>query len=115
MDSDDFRDQIARLEDRIETLRGERERCRKIALIARLLAIAGAVWSVLLLLTLVPFIASTFLAAVAAALGGVVLMGSNKTTWDETEAALSEAEAKRTALIGRIELRLVGEERPTLH
>ncbi len=112
---DPIRDEIARLEDRIETLTGERERCRKIALAARLLASAGAVWILLVLVTILPFDASTFLAAVAAALGGAVLMGSNKTTWEQTEAALREAEAKRAELIGRIDLRLVGDEHPTLH
>ena len=115
MDDDDFRDEIARLEDRIETLTGERERCRKIALVARLLAIAGAIWLLLVVVTLLPFDPSTFLAAVAAALGGAVLMGSNKTTWEQTDAALEKAEAQRVELIGRIELRVVGEEHPTLH
>ena len=42
-------------------------------------------------------------------------MGSNKTTWEQTDAALEKAEAQRAELIGRIELRLVGEEHPTLH
>lgn len=112
---DAMRDEIARLEERIEALRGERERCRKIALAARLLAIAGAIWLLLVVVTILPFIASTFLAAVAAALGGAVLMGSNKTTWEQTDAALQAAEAKRAELIGRIELRVVGEEHPTLH
>ena len=115
MNGDTIHDEIARLEDRIETLTAERERCRKIALLARLLAIAGAIWIVLVLVTLLPFDASTFLAAVAAALGGAVLMGSNKTTWEQTEAALEKAEAQRAELIGRIELRVVGEEHPTLH
>ena len=115
MDDDEFRAEIARLEDRIETLTRERERCRKISIAARILAAAGASWILLVLVTIVPFVPSTFLAAVAAALGGAVLLGSNKTTWEQTEAALREAEAKRAELIGRIELRVVGEEHPTLH
>jgi hypothetical protein len=115
MNGDAIHDEIARLEDRIETLTGERERCRKISLVAKLLAAAGASWIVLVLLTILPFVPSIFLAAVAAALGGAVLMGSNKTTWEQTEAALREAEAQRAELIGRIELRLVGDEQATLH
>ena len=112
---DDLRDEIARLEERIENLSGERERCRKISLVARLLTSAGAVWILLVLLTIVPFVSSTFVAAVAAALGGAVLMGSNKTTWEQTDAALQTAEAQRAELIGSSDLRVVGEEHPTLH
>lgn len=115
MNGDAIHDEIARLEDRIETLTGEREHCRKIALAAKILATGGASWLVLVLVTVLPFVPSIFLAAVAAALGGAVLMGSNQTTWEQTEAALHEAEAQRAELIGRIELRLVGDEHPTLH
>ena len=46
---------------------------------------------------------------------GVVLLGSNKTTWTQTETAMHASEAMRAELIGRIELRLVGEQKPTLH
>ncbi len=115
MNGDAMHDEIARLEDRIETLASERERCRKIALAARLLAIAGAIWIVLVLTTLLPFDPATFLAAVAAALGGAVLMGSNKTTWEQTEAALCEAEVQRAELIGHLEMRLVEPAQENLH
>jgi len=112
---DEFRDAIEQLEVRIGALSEAIERCRKISLAAKLLATAGAGWTGLTLVTILPFVPSTFLAAVAAALGGAVLMGSNKTTWEQTEAALREAEAQRAELIGRIELRVVGDEQPTLH
>lgn len=115
MNGDAIHDEIARLEDHIETLSGERERCRKIGLVARLLALAGVIWLLLVVVTILPFVPSTFLAAVAAALGGAVLLGSNKTTWEQTEAALEKAEAQRAELIGNIDLRVVGEEHPTLH
>jgi hypothetical protein len=115
MNGDAIRDEIARLEDRIESLSDERERCRKIALAARLLAIAGVIWLLLVVVTLLPFEPSTFLAAVAAALGGAVLMGSNKTTWEQTEMALEMAESQRAELIASIDLRVVGDEHPALH
>ena len=54
-------------------------------------------------------------AALSAVLGGLVLLGSNATTWEQTAAALHAAEAARAQLIGSIDLRLVGEERPTMH
>lgn len=115
MTGEHVRDEIARLETRIEELSDARERCRKISMVAKLAVTAGLAWIVLTLVTLLPFSPGPFFGALAAAIGGTVLLGSNKTTWDETEAALSETEAARAALIGQIELRLVGQDVPTLH
>jgi hypothetical protein len=55
-----------------------------------------------------------FSAAVAAVLGGIVLSGSNHSTAREAETQLAEAEMARAALIGRIDLQVVG-DRETLH
>lgn len=115
MNDDDIPDDIAHLEERIEALRAERERCRKISSAAKILIAAGAAWIVLVLVTIIPFAPATFFGAMAAAIGGTVLLGSNKTTWEQTEAALHAAEATRAQLIGRMDLRVVGEERPTIH
>ena len=114
MDEETSREDIAQLEARIERLAEARERCRKISLAAKVAITAGAAWALLTLATLVPFYPSTFFGALAAMIGGVVLLGSNKTTWEETEAALREAERMRAMLIGRMELRVVEESR-TLH
>jgi hypothetical protein len=114
MDDQTSRNDIAQLEARIETLAEARERCRKISLAAKTAITAGAAWAVLTLVTLVPFYPSMFFGSLAAVIGGVVLLGSNKTTWEETEAALREAERMRAVLIGRMELRVVEESR-TLH
>jgi hypothetical protein len=51
----------------------------------------------------------------AAVIGGIVLLGSNAATWTQTDAALRAAEAMRADLIGRMDLRMVGEEKSTLH
>ena len=61
------------------------------------------------------FAPETMIGALAAVIGGVVLLGSNASTWAQTEGALQAAEAARSDLIARMPLRLVGEERPTLH
>jgi len=44
---------------------------------------------------------------VAAMLGGIVAVGSNRSTAKEATRELTAAEAKRAALIGQIDLRLV--------
>ena len=115
MDEGDVSDQIAQLEDRIEMLAAEIARCRKISLGSKISVAAGAVWFALMLLWILPFDATAFVAALTAVLGGVVLLGSNSTTWVQTEAELHAAEAARAELIGSIELRVVGEDARTIH
>jgi hypothetical protein len=114
MDDQTSREDIAQLEARIERLAEARERCRKISLAAKIAISAGAAWALLTLATLVPFYPSMFFGALAAMIGGVVLLGSNKTTWEQTDAALHDAERTRAALIGRMELRVVEQSR-TIH
>ena len=115
MDDDDLRNEIALLEARSEALTESIERCRKISLTAKLTIAAGAIWIVLVLLGVIAFSPGTIIAAMAAVLGGIVLLGSNATTWTQTDAALHEAEAMRADLIGRMDMRVVGDERPILH
>ncbi len=90
------------------------DRCRKISLASKLAIAAGAGWIVLTLLGLIPFMPGAVIAALAASIGGIVLLGSNATTWTQTEQALRAAEAMRAEMIGRMELRVV-EERRTIH
>jgi hypothetical protein len=108
------RDDIARIEARIEELAESIERCRKFSLAAKLIIAAGAIWIALSMLTLVSYTPETTIAALAAMIIGVVLLGSNATTWTQTETALRASEAMRADLIGQLELRVV-DERPTLH
>jgi hypothetical protein len=115
MDEGDVAGQIALLEERIETLTASIERCRKISYAAKIAIAGGAAWFVLFLLWIVPFGPTAFVAAVSAVLGGFVLLGSNATTWEQTETDRAAAEAMRADLIGSIELRLVGDTPPTLH
>jgi hypothetical protein len=115
MSDDDFRDEIGRLEERIEALTESIERCRKVSLAAKLIIAAGAIWIALVLLWVVPFIPATVVAAMAGVIGGTVLLGSNATTWKQTEAALRAAEAARAELIEGMELRVVGEQGRIVH
>jgi hypothetical protein len=50
-----------------------------------------------------------FIGSIAAMLGGIVSLGSNVSTLRQTLAAISAADARRTELIGRIDLRVVGD------
>lgn len=107
MTGDDIREDIGQLEERIEALRLSLMRCRKVSLAAKTAIAAGLAWLALTLILIVPLIPSLFFGAMAAAIGGVVLLGSNATTWNETEARLRQAEAARSALIDSIELTTV--------
>src|SRR5262245_54995687 len=107
---DDIRDEIARLEDRIEALAEKIERCRKIMLVARVAIAAATGLIVAMAIGLAPFDPLPILAALIGVIGGIVVLGSNSGTLNEAQAALNAAEGERSALIGRIDLRLVGSE-----
>lgn len=101
-------DEISRIEARLEELAETAERCRKFILASKAaIAIGGA----LLLVTMLGFLASiqVFIAAIAAVLGGIVALGSNVSTLQQTTAAIGAAEALRSDLIDRIDLQLVGD------
>jgi hypothetical protein len=109
MDEDDPVDEISHIEARIEELAEIAERCRKIILVSRA-AIAGG--GALLLVMMLGLFGSSQVAAIgsiAVVLGGIVSLGSNVSTLRQTMAAISAAEARRSELIGRIDLRVVGE------
>ncbi|HZQ11805.1 MAG TPA: hypothetical protein VFB31_03240 [Pseudolabrys sp.] len=114
MDGDVSSDDIARIEERIEQLHEQVARCRKLSFAAKLLIAAGGVWLLLTLLWLVPYLPSLTFGALAAAIGGIVLLGSNSTTWSELEAALAASQAMRDEWIGQKDMRLIGGQR-TLH
>jgi len=108
-DEDDPTDEIARIEARLEELAEVAERCRKFILASKT-AIAGG-GALLLVVVLGLFGASETVAigSIAAVLGGIVSLGSNVSTLRQTMAAISEAEAHRSDLIGMIDLQMVGE------
>jgi hypothetical protein len=105
----DPRDEIARLEQRLEELADALARCRKIRLISQIAIAAGGVWMLAVTIGVLGFDPLAMIAAISAVIGGTVMYGSNRTTWREVDAAMNDGEAKRAALIGRLELRVVGE------
>jgi hypothetical protein len=113
-ESADPREAIARLEERIETLSEKLENCRKFAAAARFAIALGAALMLALVFGVMAFDALAFTAAIAALLGGVVVLGSNRSTANEASVEMAEAEAHRAALIGSIDLRVIDGGR-TLH
>src|SRR5258707_15316394 len=84
---------------------------RKIILVSKA-AIAGGV--ALLLFMMLGLFGSNQVAAIgsiAVVLGGIVSLGPNASTLQQTMAAMSAAEALRSDLISRIDLRVVSDRR----
>jgi hypothetical protein len=106
----DPRDQIARLESRLEELAEALARCRKIKLISQIAIAGGGIWLLAVTIGVIGFDPMAMMAAISGVIGGTVMYGSNTTTSREIDAAMKEAEARRTKLIGGLELRVVGEE-----
>ncbi|UFZ05081.1 hypothetical protein LQG66_01810 [Bradyrhizobium ontarionense] len=109
MDEDDWSEQISRIEARLEELAGMAERCRKIILVSKVVIYVGAGLLLGAVLGLLGSNAVVALGAIAAVLGGTVSLGSNVSTLRQTMAAMATAETVRSDLIGRMDLRLVGD------
>lgn len=101
--------EISMIEARLEHLAEVAERCRKIIFVSKA-AIAGG--AALLLVTMLGLLGSSQIVAIgsmAAVLGGIVSLGSNVSTLQQTTAAIGAAEQLRSDLISRIDLRVVGD------
>jgi len=107
MDTADPRDEIARLEARIEDLAKTMESCRKLILAAKTAIAVGGLLGLALLLGAVRFSPVAMIGAMTAAIGGTVVLGSNTSTLKQSTAEMKAAEAQRAELIGQIDLRLV--------
>lgn len=101
------REEIARLEDRMEELAEDLERCQKLALFSKALVAGGGIWLIAGMLGIVYLGPAAAIASIAAILGGIVLNGSNGSSMQQVRTALDAAEARRIDLIGSIELRSV--------
>jgi hypothetical protein len=109
MDEDDPGDEISQVEARIEQLAEIAERCRKIILVSRAAIAGGAALLLVMMLGLFGSSAVAALGSIAVVLGGIVSLGSNVSTLRQTTDAITAAEALRSEMIGRIDLRVVGE------
>jgi hypothetical protein len=114
MNPGDPHDEIERLEAHIEYLAAKIDNCRKFIWAGRIaMAGGGIVLAAMALGAMWPDL--TWMAgAMAAILGGIVMFGSNNSTAKEAADELAATEARRAALIGSIDLRVVPAP-PTLH
>ncbi|WP_262048944.1 hypothetical protein [Bradyrhizobium sp. Bra78] len=109
MTEDNPTDAIADIEARIEALAEIAERCRKYILASKIAIGGGAALLLITILGLFAFGQTAALGSIALVLGGIVSLGSNISTLRQTDDAISAAEARRSALIGRIDLRVVAD------
>ena len=109
MTDDDPTDEISQIEARIEELAEIAERCRKVILASKIAIGGGPVLLLLAMLGLLGTGQAAALGSIALVLGGIVSLGSNVSTLRQTESAIGAAEARRSELIGRMNLRLVAD------
>ena len=102
-------DEIERLELRIEELSEAIERSRRWRFAGRASAVIGPMLLAGFALGLVAYTPARMIIALALAIGGVVLMGSSRSSTEELERALRQAEAERMAAIDALDLVQVGE------
>jgi hypothetical protein len=110
-DEDNPIDEISRIEAQLEELAEVSERCRKIILVSKTAIAGGVVLPLFMMLGLFGSNQVAAIGSIAVVLGGIVSLGSNVSTLQQTMAAMSAAEALRLDLISRIDLRTVGERR----
>jgi hypothetical protein len=109
MTEDDSLDEISKIEARIEELAEISERCRRIILVSKAAIAGGVALPLVMMLGLFGSSQAAALGSIAVVLGGIVSLGSNVSTLQQTEAAMSAAEVLRSDLISRIDLRMVGD------
>jgi hypothetical protein len=109
MTDDDPTDEISEIEARIEALAEIAERCRKFILASKIAIGGGAALLLVTILGLLGTGQTAALGSIALVLGGIVSLGSNVSTLRQTDAAISAAEARRSDLIGRIDLQVVAD------
>jgi len=109
IDEHDPAAEISTIEARLEHLAEVAERCRKIIFASKAAIVTGCAVLLVMMFGLLGSNQVIAIGSMAAVLGGIVSLGSNVSTLQQTTAAISAAEALRSELIGRIDLRVVGE------
>jgi hypothetical protein len=108
-DDGDLHEQILHIEAHIEELADVIESCRKIISISKAAIAAGGTLILVIIIGAVGFDPTVMIGAIAAVIGGTVVFGSNTSTLKQTMTDMKAAEAHRTELIGRMDLKVVGD------
>jgi hypothetical protein len=98
-------DEISRIEAQLDELAEVSERCRKIILVSKAAIVGGSALLLVTILGLFGLNQVIAIGSIAAVIGGIVSLGSNVSTLQETIAAMSAAEMLRSDLISRMDLR----------
>ena len=114
MDEDNPVDEISQIEAQLEELAEVSERCRRIIFVSKAAIAGGFALPFFMMLGLFGSNQVAVIGSIAMALGGIVSFGSNVSTLQQTTAAMRAAEALRSDLIGRIDLRVVGDHETDL-
>src|ERR1700722_839423 len=109
MDEDNPVEEISQVEARLEELAEVAQRGRRIILVSKAAIAGGVALPLLMMLGLFGSDQVAGIGSIAAVLGGIVSLGSNVSTLRQTMTAISAAEAFRSDLISRIDLRVVGD------
>jgi hypothetical protein len=108
-DNGDLHEQILHIEAHIEELTDIIESCRKIILISKVAIAAGGILILATIIGAVGLDATVLIGAIAAVIGGTVVLGSNTSTLKQAMTDTKAAEAHRTELISRLDLKVVGD------
>ena len=102
-------EQIERLEIQIEELREAIQRSRRYSIAGCAGAVTGPVLLACLVAGLLDFTPVRMIVGIALAIGGVVLMGSSRSSTEQLELTLKLREGERIAAIDALELVQVGD------
>lgn len=108
MDQMQMRNQIARLEQRLDELAAALEKSRKAILASKVAMAGGALLMLALILGILSAQPLALVVSIASLLGGIVGFGANVSTARQDRAAMEAVAATRTDLISRLEMRDVG-------
>ena len=102
-------EQIEQLEIWIEELREAIQRSRRLIMAGRACAVLGPALLGCFMLGLLDFTPARMIVGIALAIGGVVLMGSSRSSTEQLELTLRRTEAERNAAIDTLELVQLGD------
>ena len=109
MDQMQTRNQIARLEQRLEDLAAALEKSRKAILASKVSIGGGGLLMLALVLGIIGAQPLAIVVSIAAILGGIVGFGANVSTARQDRAAMEAVAATRADLISRLEMRDIGQ------